>query len=147
MASSYSERLKDPHWQKKRLQILERDDWTCQLCFDSESTLVVHHRRYLTSVEPWDYPDELLVTLCEECHNEERALWENVDLLEILKGKFYASDVLAITKGFHCLELVHSHEVIASTLEWVLSTPAIQVELVGRFFQDLYKNVHPGDGK
>ena len=30
MASDYSEKLKDPRLQKKRLQILERDNWTCQ---------------------------------------------------------------------------------------------------------------------
>ena len=41
MPSEYSQKLKDPRWQKKRLQILERDEWNCQICHDNESTLVV----------------------------------------------------------------------------------------------------------
>ena len=42
----YAEKLKDPRWQKKRLEILERDAWVCQKCFDTKSTLHVHHRIY-----------------------------------------------------------------------------------------------------
>ena len=69
--SEYSEKLKDPRWQKKRLQILERDEWVCQFCFDSESTLHVHHIAYEKGKEPWDINDSLLTTLCEECHRLE----------------------------------------------------------------------------
>jgi 5-methylcytosine-specific restriction endonuclease McrA len=71
-ANSYGLKLKDPRWQKKRLHILERDHWTCQDCLDTESTLEVHHTEYLPNTEPWDYPDELLVTLCEKCHEKYR---------------------------------------------------------------------------
>jgi hypothetical protein len=67
----YSTKLKDPRWQKKRLQILERDEFTCQNCLDSESTLHVHHKAYIQDRDPWDYPDTLLVTLCEGCHERE----------------------------------------------------------------------------
>lgn len=28
----------------------------------------MHHRRYIRMVEPWDYDNELLVTLCATCH-------------------------------------------------------------------------------
>lgn len=69
--SQYLEKLKDPRWQKKRLQILERDEWCCRVCFDSERTLHVHHRYYKRGADPWDYPDSALVTLCEGCHEEE----------------------------------------------------------------------------
>lgn len=68
---SYSEKLKDPRWQKRRLAVLERDGWTCQNCGDTDSTLHVHHRWY--EGEPWDAPDEALETLCADCHQEE---WE-----------------------------------------------------------------------
>jgi hypothetical protein len=69
--SPYSEKLKDPRWQKKRLQIFDRDEWTCQQCRSTKNTLHVHHRRYLRDTEPWDYPEKLLVTLCEFCHQQE----------------------------------------------------------------------------
>lgn len=64
--TNYSEKLKDPRWQKKRLQILQRDDWKCVLCCDSETTLHIHHKEYFG--DPWDAPDDMLATLCEHCH-------------------------------------------------------------------------------
>ena len=72
--SDYSEKLKDPRWQKKRLEILQRDDWTCQACADNTKPLVVHHLQYLQGKEPWQYPSELLVTYCEDCHNTQYQL-------------------------------------------------------------------------
>lgn len=71
MAGDYTQKLKDPRWQRKRLEILQRDNWTCQLCRATDMTLHVHHRRYIRGHEPWDYEDGLLVTLCEECHRSE----------------------------------------------------------------------------
>ena len=60
--------MKDPRWQKKRLEILERDKWRCQRCFDKDYTLVVHHKWYHKNTEPWEYDGECYVTLCEDCH-------------------------------------------------------------------------------
>lgn len=94
MASDYSEKLKDPRWQKKRLEILARDDFKCQLCGDTKSTLVVHHRDYLPSKEPWDYPNDLLVTLCEDCHESEREIRAEYEpvLLQVLRREYWADD-------------------------------------------------------
>ncbi len=39
----YSEKLKDPRWQKKRLEIFQRDEFHCQQCGDGENTLCVHY--------------------------------------------------------------------------------------------------------
>jgi phage terminase large subunit GpA-like protein len=66
--SAYSDKLKSPKWQKKRLQILNRDRFTCKLCKDTETTLHVHHKYYVDNCEPWEYPNTALVTLCEHCH-------------------------------------------------------------------------------
>jgi hypothetical protein len=65
---TYSEKLKDPRWQRKRLEILKRDEFTCLSCCDNEKTLHVHHSFYKKGADPWDYEDRHLVTLCEECH-------------------------------------------------------------------------------
>lgn len=46
----YIEKLRDPRWQKKRLQILERDGFACQSCYDTETTLHVHHCTYTANV-------------------------------------------------------------------------------------------------
>jgi len=71
MASkSYSEKLKDPRWQKKRLQVFERDNWCCTNCGVKENSLHVHHRKYESYNEPWNEPLNNLATLCESCHKE-----------------------------------------------------------------------------
>ena len=74
MAVTYSEKLKDPRWQKLRLEVLNRDNWMCQFCYNTEKTLHVHHLSYEKFYEnPWDYPIFYLRTLCEDCHNQEVA--------------------------------------------------------------------------
>jgi len=62
----YGEKLKDPRWQKLRLQVMNRDGFCCKLCHDQKSTLNIHHLKYVR--EPWDCPAEFLITLCEDCH-------------------------------------------------------------------------------
>jgi 5-methylcytosine-specific restriction endonuclease McrA len=69
--SEYSQKLLDPRWQKKRLEILQRDDWRCQSCGEKEKTLHVHHTEYFHGCDPWDYPDILMITLCDHCHESE----------------------------------------------------------------------------
>lgn len=66
---SYAEKLKDPRWQRKRLEILNRDNFRCRCCGDDTTTLNVHHKSYFG--EPWEAPNKSLVTLCEPCHKEE----------------------------------------------------------------------------
>lgn len=74
----YFEKLKDPRWQKLRLLRLERSEWQCELCCDSESTLHVHHKHYFKGREPWEYDIEQLAVLCAECHESQH---EAPDLL------------------------------------------------------------------
>jgi hypothetical protein len=92
----YSEKLRDPRWQKKRLEIMQRDCFACRNCRDKESTLNVHHQWYKRGAEPWDYDADSLVTLCESCHADEPAERERVeeDLLLILRQCGLTSDDL-----------------------------------------------------
>jgi len=82
--SEYSQKLLDPRWQKKRLEIMQRDNWSCQLCGDTENTLHVHHAFYLNDKDIWDYPENLLITLCDSCHEEEHSSAYD-DAISILK--------------------------------------------------------------
>lgn len=86
---AYLAKLRDPRWQKMRLQVLERDEWTCRRCFDSQSTLHVHHRWYTSGHDPWEYPMAALVTLCVSCHEEEGILTTDYshDLVLMLKRR------------------------------------------------------------
>lgn len=75
MASmSYAERLKDPRWQRRRLERLSVYDFKCADCGSGEKTLHVHHTYYLTGKMPWEYPDEALLVLCAGCHSFREAV-------------------------------------------------------------------------
>lgn len=79
--SKYSEKLRNPKWQRKRLDILQRDEFACVGCGDTESTLHVHHCYYEKGKEPWEYADSSLITLCEHCHSEEGSAWRDKSAL------------------------------------------------------------------
>jgi len=66
--TTYAEKLKDPRWQKKRLEVLEASKWMCDDCGDTKSTLSVHHTYYEFKREPWEYGLDTLMCLCEDCH-------------------------------------------------------------------------------
>jgi 5-methylcytosine-specific restriction endonuclease McrA len=69
---NYEEKLRDPRWQRRRLEIFQRDNWTCQLCSRTDLELHVHHL-YRTTEEPWAEPDLHLLTLCQLCHSRQVA--------------------------------------------------------------------------
>ena len=81
---SYSEQLKRPEWQKKRLEVLNAADWKCQCCEADDSMLHVHHKRYVKGRMAWEYAVGDLESLCESCHSEAHETKELID--EILAG-------------------------------------------------------------
>ena len=82
---TYAEKLKDPRWQKKRLEIMQRDEWKCKLCGDGESTLHVHNKDYIKGNDPWEYENINFITLCEDCHYEvELAKNDEINIDDIL---------------------------------------------------------------
>lgn len=66
---SYREELNHPKWQKKRLRIFERDGWKCVSCGADDIQLHAHHTVYTKGAKPWEYEDDLIVTLCMRCHH------------------------------------------------------------------------------
>ena len=68
--STYQELLKSPLWQKKRLEIMQRDNFTCQCCGDNMNQLQVHHISYNPNSMPWQYGEGDLLTLCDYCHRK-----------------------------------------------------------------------------
>jgi hypothetical protein len=75
---TYAEKLRDPRWQRKRLEILERDNFKCRHCMSKDKTLHIHHRIYRKGKMPWDYEDHIFVTLCEDCHKNAEETKENL---------------------------------------------------------------------
>ncbi|WP_218033537.1 HNH endonuclease [Adhaeribacter aerolatus] len=70
---TYGALLFTPNWRKKREEILRRDNYNCVIC-RKNIRLQVHHRQYHFIIKqnqfklPWEYPGNLLITLCESCH-------------------------------------------------------------------------------
>jgi len=80
---SYSDLLKDPRWQRKRLEVFEAAKWKCQRCGAGDKQLHVHHRKYIAGRKPWEYPMDRLLCLCENCHNKAHAIISSTRPLSI----------------------------------------------------------------
>lgn len=78
-SKTYAEKLKDPRWKQKRMEILQRDEFRCRECRHDDLPLNVHHIIYLKEAEPWEYDNNYLITLCEECHKIEHQ-FDNADI-------------------------------------------------------------------
>lgn len=64
---NYEEELKDVRWLKRRVDILIKRNFTCEICGGTYN-LQIHHKKYHKSCRPWEYDDDDLVCLCQNCH-------------------------------------------------------------------------------
>ena len=115
---AYLAKIRDPRWQKRRLEIFQRDEWACQVCFDSENTLNVHHRWYENDREPWEASDDALVTLCEDCHayeTQNRKRYE-AGILQAMRKRFFADALLDIWMMLDAMKLPYPPEVVFDSL-------------------------------
>lgn len=126
---TYAEKLKDPRWQKKRLEIMQRDDFTCQVCKDNSTTLHIHHKFYIYGNDPWDYEDNCFLTLCADCHeSEEMQIKEYSKLLidTFKKSEFMADDWREIAFGVNYANLNYPSFVVASLVKDLLLNTKLQ---------------------
>lgn len=139
---AYLEKLKDPRWQKTRLQVFERDKWACQGCFDTDTTLHCHHRYYLPEKEPWEYPIEAFITLCADCHDAETQEMESVckSLISELKKKFLYDDILTLAAAVHDMKLQSNQSVIASAYAHAIENKTMQKIIIEKYFEKIEKN-------
>lgn len=104
---NYTELLKNPFWQKRRLEIFQRDNFTCKHCTDKLSTLHVHHYYYRNELLPWEYPDEALDTLCFVCHAK----------AEFKKWLYHTGVPLLINNGFLKRDVLELRDMILRRLK------------------------------
>lgn len=64
----YANKLKDPRWQRRRLEVMSRADFKCEECSNDRMELHIHHLRY--QGDPWEARDEDLRCLCSSCHGK-----------------------------------------------------------------------------
>jgi len=138
---AYSDLLKDPRWQRKRLEILERDDFTCQKCYETTKTLHVHHKVYSKQkVDPWTYADNVLITLCEDCH---QSVSDNIkesihNLGESLKlAGFFPDHIDRISNAFRDAKLMEHPSIISVAISIALTNPDAQKKMIDSYYQYL----------
>lgn len=113
MAKTYFEKLKDPRWQKKRLERLEKSHWSCDSCGDTHATLNVHHKAYFKGREPWEYEVDQLSALCEECHKEAHKQEDPLVLAASfvgIDGPFCRETVASLIAGFCLMPMARSQD-------------------------------------
>lgn len=96
---TYSEKLKDPRWQRCRLDTFERASWKCEECHIGTSTLTVHHVVYIKGRNPWEYRPDLLQCLCEPCHKHREELFRKItDSIKIALKEFPTERLVQCSK-------------------------------------------------
>lgn len=105
--TTYAQKLLDPRWQRKRLEILQRDNWTCQECGDVENTLHVHHKTYKSHLQPWDVNNNILITLCASCHKDEHEIQSCIEkglIDQLYVSGFKRNDIQTLDEAFFYLD-------------------------------------------
>ena len=116
--SEYSKLLRDPRWQKKRLEILHRDDFVCQKCHSNNKELHIHHKYYIKNLLPWEYADESLIAYCKDCHESEREQGSNfTDCFNLIRTHLDSDDIYFLQEFI--LRVLDNKETLSSFL-WKL---------------------------
>ncbi len=123
---TYSEKLKDQRWQKRRLELLEAAGWKCtrKECENPKEKpeLHVHHKVYLRGLDPWDYEDWALQVVCNECH---AAVQEQMESAHVVLARM--PDLMEFcVRWYKCTENVEFRNLARSFL--ILNDAMIQVQ-------------------
>lgn len=84
--TNYSEKLKNPKWQKKRLEILNLHGFKCENCGCEDKELHIHHRFYLKGREVWQYDNDVFQVLCSDCHEKEHS--KEKEVIDVIPEKY-----------------------------------------------------------
>lgn len=106
---SYAELLRDPRWQKKRLEVLTIANFSCSRCKCTTRNVQVHHKAYRKNARPWEYENDELEVLCDLCHELEHAILTNEELA--LEEKIHQA-----TKSMMAADTVHDKRSWFSTV-------------------------------
>ena len=136
-ATKFGDFYKDSRWQQKRLEIMERDKWTCQSCGKSGEgvTLNVHHAYYESGKKPWEYPARCFVTWCEDCHKERHQDAKDINVTiarmnsKEYRGLFYMLYIAEFPRFFKMMSRFFSKE------HYSISDSALSSCLVGLMHQ------------
>lgn len=135
---TYGDKLKDPRWQRKRLEILNLHGWVCDTCCSQhrqDIPVQVHHKFYkissvqgrLEKADPWDYDDDDFRVLCEPCHEQ-----TEIALMEVRKaiGGFEHFELAKLADEIFKAAAVANPKAVLDMLFWQLGQ--IQEDAAGK---------------
>ena len=105
--------LRDPRWQKARLDKMQRAGFACERCGDKETTLNVHHKNYKRDHAPWEYELSNFVCLCRPCHEEihqSREMLNNLIPYSQIDIAQFISGMIAAQSNNHIVAKIHPRE-------------------------------------
>lgn len=88
---TYKKQLLDPRWTARSRRMKEKAEWRCQDCFIHAKDcghLETHHCYYVSWMKLWDYPDELLIVVCPDCHKfrQQREQQAHIDFAKAMRS-------------------------------------------------------------
>lgn len=91
----YKDQLKDHRWRAKRKEIIRRDGQKCIMCGCHDNLNVHHVFYYKGDYMAWDCPDDLLITLCQQCHEDEHNMGRvSSEVYQIMRDSLYMGECL-----------------------------------------------------
>lgn len=136
----WADQYKHPLWQKKRLEALDKAEYACQCCGDSESQLHVHHKQYFKGRMIWQYETGELSVLCAECHEAAHAQMDELKSLLSALDPDGVPSVISLIAGY-CME-VNSSSVIHEMASWDIANSfdekSFQVGRVAAFIENKF---------
>ncbi len=104
---SYEQQLTTFQWENKRRWIINRDHSCCRICNEWTTKPDVHHLKYIWGKMAWEYPDELLITTCRECHEEIESLKKLFSMMmNDQLGLCMAQNFMALANGKQWSEFI-----------------------------------------
>ena len=144
--TKYSDKLKHPKWQEKRLDVLSLKGYNCEACTNVNEQLQVHHINYIGGNEPWEYPNNNFLVLCDACHKKEHAYRD-----QALTNIYYAfeavnlpiDNIINITNGINTLALRDNNSRYAnvgSIIKFMLENESFYNDIVIMYHEKVKKN-------
>lgn len=96
----FKDQYRHPLWQKRRLEVLERAEFACECCGETESQLHVHHRQYFKGRKIWEYAENELEALCDSCHEEAHHRLDSVKVLLSTLPVDAIDEIAALVAGY-----------------------------------------------
>jgi hypothetical protein len=104
----------------------------------TKEALHVHHLEYLSGCDPWDYPLDSLITVCESCHEYETTFRKSAEekLIATLREVGFSTVHLdQLADAFGTAHFPCSKSEFAEFFEWFLTSSPLFEEALRKCYK------------